>query len=59
MNFLGLRRRVVFLSRDSRDLAHFEPFDEAEIWSHGSFPNLICKNLGQDIDNRFKTKFHA
>ena len=41
----------VFLLRDSRDLsrdlARFGPFDEAELWSHDSFPNHICKNLGQ------------
>ena len=30
----------------SRDLARFGPFGEAEIWSHDSLPNLICKNLG-------------
>ena len=49
----GFQRPVrgggAFLSRDSRDLsrdlARFGPFDEAEIWSHDSFPNLICKNL--------------
>ena len=29
----------------SRDLARFGPFGEAEIWTHDSFPNLICKNL--------------
>ena len=35
----------------SRDLVRFGPFDEAEIWSHDSFPNLICKNLGKvDVD---------
>ena len=31
----------------SRDLARFGPFGEAEIWSHDSLPNLICKNLGK------------
>ena len=30
----------------SRDLAGFSLFGEAEIWSHDSLPNLICKNLG-------------
>ena len=30
----------------SRDLARFGLFGEAEIWSHDSFPNLICKILG-------------
>ena len=30
----------------SRDLARFGLFGEAEIWSHDSLPNLICKNLG-------------
>ena len=30
----------------SRDLARSGLFGEAEIWSHDSFPNLICKNLG-------------
>ena len=34
------------LSREPRDLARFGGFGEAEIWSHDSFPNLICKNLG-------------
>ena len=29
----------------SRDLARFGLFVEAEIWSHDSLPNLICKNL--------------
>ena len=29
----------------SRDLARFGLFGEAEIWSHDSLPNLICKNL--------------
>ena len=33
----------------SRDLARFGMFGEAEIWSHDSFPNLICKNLGLHV----------
>ena len=36
----------------SRDLARFGLFGEAEIWSHDSFPNLICKNLGCVITSR-------
>ena len=36
----------LFLFRESRGLARFDPFDKAEIWSHDLFPNLICKNLG-------------
>ena len=27
-----------------RDLAHFGPFGEAEIWSHDLFPNLILES---------------
>ena len=53
MDCLGLRRSWMFLlhdlrdlSRESRDLARFGPFDEAGIRSHDSFPNLMCKNLG-------------
>ena len=47
--FLGsgafLSQDSLDLSRESRDSARFGPFGEAEIWSHDSFPNLICKNL--------------
>ena len=37
---------LVPLTRESRDLDRIGPLDVAEIWSHDSFPNLICKNIG-------------
>ena len=43
------------LSRESRDLARFGPFGEAEIWSHDSFPNLIWYNLGSAQRIRIST----